>query len=87
MAAAVKTVRASRAAPAAKLAFEFLVLMAALRRGTAERSEPRSTPKDHVCTVPATRTKAKREHRVPLCKRADQILDAAGTLGDGNHMD
>ena len=30
-------------------------------------------------TVPATRTKAKREHRVPLSRRAEQILDAART--------
>ena len=31
----------------------------------------------HVWTVPATRMKAKREHRVPLCGRAVEILDAA----------
>jgi len=36
-----------------------------------------------VWTVPATRMKAKREHRVPLCARAGKILDAARTLGDG----
>ena len=34
----------------------------------------------------ATRTKAKREHRIPLCRRAEQILDAARTLGDGNPL-
>ena len=39
---------------------------------------------DHVWTVPATRTKAKREHRVPLCRRAEQVLDAARTLSNGN---
>ena len=38
----------------------------------------------HVWTVPATRMKAKREHRVPLCGRAVEILDAARTLGDGD---
>ena len=27
--------------------------------------------------------KAKREHRVPLCRRAIEILDAARALGDG----
>ena len=41
---------------------------------------------DHVWTVPATRTKAKREHQVPLCRRAEQILDAARTLVDGNPL-
>ena len=34
-------------------------------------------------TVPASRTKANREHRVPLCGRAIEILDAARTLGEG----
>ena len=38
---------------------------------------------DHVWSVPATRTKAKREHRVPLCRRAERILDAARTLSKG----
>ena len=30
-----------------------------------------------VWTVPATRTKAGRQHRVPLCRRAVEILDEA----------
>ena len=37
-----------------------------------------------VWTVPATRMKANREHRVPLCRRAVEVLDAARTLGDGD---
>ena len=32
----------------------------------------------------AQRMKAKREHRVPRCGRALEILDAARALGDGN---
>ena len=39
-----------------------------------------------VWTVPAARMKAKREHRVPLCSRAPEILDATRTLGDGNRL-
>ena len=39
-----------------------------------------------VWTVPAARMKAKREHRVPLCGRALEVLDAARTLGDGNRL-
>ena len=35
-------------------------------------------------TLSAQRMKAKREHRVPLCDRALEILDAARALGDGN---
>ena len=34
-------------------------------------------------TVPARRMKANRQHRVPLCGRALEILEAAGTLGKG----
>ena len=30
--------------------------------------------------------KAKREHRVPLCGRALEVLDAARTLGDGGGL-
>ena len=38
---------------------------------------------DHVWAIPATRMKMKRDHRVPLCGRAMEVLDAARTLGDG----
>ena len=38
---------------------------------------------DHVWTIPATRMKMKRDHRVPLCGRALATLAAARTLGDG----
>ena len=36
-----------------------------------------------VWTVPARRMKANREHRVPLCGRAVEILDEARTLVEG----
>ena len=39
-----------------------------------------------VWTVPALRMKAKREHRVPLCGRALEVLDAARALGDGSGL-
>ena len=39
-----------------------------------------------VWTISAARMKAKREHRVPLCRRAMETLDAARTLGDGNPL-
>ena len=82
VAAVVATVRASAAAEAVKLAFEFLVLTAA-RWGEvrwARWTEMDTTA--HVWTVPATRMKANREHRIPLCRRAVEVLDAARTLGD-----
>ena len=62
----VETVRASGAAPVVKLAFEFLVLTAA-RSGEVRGAEwTEIDTEEHIWTVPATRTKAKREHRVPL---------------------
>ena len=84
VAAAIETVRAGSAQPAVKLAFEFLVLTAT-RSGEvrgAQWGEIDTT--DHVWTLSAQRMKAKREHRVPLCGRALEILDAARALGDGN---
>ena len=38
---------------------------------------------ESVWTIPATRTKTNREHRVPLSGRALEILDAARTLAEG----
>ena len=84
VAAAIERVRAGSAQPAVKLAFEFLVLTAT-RSGEvrgAQWAEIDTT--DHVWTLSAQRMKAKREHRVPLCGRALEILDAARKLGDGN---
>ena len=84
--AAIETVRAGFAQPAVKLAFEFLVLTAA-RSGEvrgARWAEIDTT--DHVWTLSAHRMKAKREHRVPLCGRALEILAVARALGAGNPL-
>ena len=40
----------------------------------------------HVWTNSATRMQEKREHRVPLCGRALEVLDAARTLGGANRL-
>ena len=83
VAAAIRTVRAATALPAAKLAFEFLVLTAA-RWGEVRWAEWSEIDRDGgVWTVPARRMKANRKHRVPLCSRALEILEATRTLGDG----
>ena len=78
VAAALERVRESKAHPSTKLAFEFLVL-------TASRSgEVRLMAWDEVdldiglWTVPASRMKAGREHRVPLSSRAAIVLAEAG---------
>ena len=85
VAAAVETVRASAsAAPAIKLAFELLVLTAARSGEVRLATWAEMDTAGRVWTISAARMKAKREHRVPLCRRAAQILDAARALGAGD---
>ena len=83
VAAAIATVWASGATPAVKLAFEFLVLTAARSGEVRGAHWAEMDLTGRVWTIPAMRMKAKREHRVPLCQRAMEMLDAARTLGDG----
>ena len=87
VAAAIETVRTSRSGqPAVKLAFEFLVLTAARSAEARLATWAEIGTADRVWTIPALRMKAKREHRVPLCGRAMEILDAARALGDGHPL-
>ncbi len=87
VAAAIETVRASGSAqPAVKLGFEFLVLTAARSGEVRLATWDEMDTKDRVWTISALRMKAKREHRVPLCRRAVAILDAARVLGDGGGL-
>ena len=81
--AAIERVRASNARPVVKLALEFLVLTAA-RWGEVRGAVWTEIDWDEgVWTISTTRMKAKREHRVPLCGRAMEILDAVRTLREG----
>ncbi|MYA33392.1 MAG: DUF4102 domain-containing protein [Gemmatimonadales bacterium] len=83
VASAIRAVRGSGRAAAGPLAFEFLVLTVA-RWGEVRWAEWEEIDDDaRVWTVPAARMKAKREHRVPLCPRALEILAWARTL-DGH---
>ncbi len=87
VAAAIETVRTSESGQlAVKLAFEFLVLTAARSAEVRLATWNEIDTGGRVWTVPALRMKAKREHRVPLCGRALEVLDAARTLGDGNRL-
>ena len=84
VAAAIRTVRGSTALPAARLAFEFLVLTAA-KWSEVRGAEWAEIDRDAgVWTVPARRMKANRQHRVPLCGRALEILEAAQALEEGD---
>ena len=83
VAAVIRTVRASAAVPAARLALEFLVLTAA-RWGEVRWAEWEEIDRSgRVWTVPAKRAKTNRRHRVPLCGRALEILEAAQALEQG----
>ncbi len=86
VAGAIAAVRASRAWVGMRLAFEFLVLTA------ARSGEVRLATWDEidlvalVWSIPATRMKAKREHRVPLSSRAVEVLHEAKRLrGSAGH--
>ena len=83
VAAAIRTARASTVPLAVRLAFEFLVLTAA-RWGEVRWAEWTEIDRENgVWTVPARRMKSNREHRVPLCGRAVEILDEARKLVEG----
>ena len=82
VAAAIATVQGSGAMAVVKLAFEFLVLTAARSGEVRLATWTEIDVEDCVWTVPATRMKAKRTHRVPLCQRAMEILDAARSLAN-----
>ena len=83
VAAVIRTVRASAAVPAARLAFEFLVLTAARWGEVRWAGWEEIDLAGRVWTVPARRAKTNRRHRVPLWGRALEILEAAQALGEG----
>ncbi len=80
VAAVIRKVRASAAVPAARLAFEFLVLTAARWSEVRWAEWAEIDRSGRVWTVPARRAKTNRRHRVPLCGRALEILEAAQAL-------
>ena len=84
--AALAKVRASRSSPAARLAVEFLALTACR---VGEVLGARWTEIDRgegVWTVPASRMKTAREHRVPLSGRALEVLVEARALSGGRSV-
>ena len=83
VAGAIRTVSASGVMSAVKLAFEFLVLTGARSGEVRGARWDEIDLTGRVWTVPATRMKSKREHRIPLCGRTLAILEAARALGDG----
>ncbi len=74
---AIEIVRSSDAGMVTKLAFEFLVLTATRSVETREARWSEVDLDKKVWTIPASRMKAKKEHRVPLTERSLAILNAA----------
>ncbi len=86
VAAAIARVRAAKPGKVDTLAFEFLVLTAA-RGGEVRGAVWSEIDQDAgVWTIPASRMKTAREHRVPLSGRALEILNAARKLGGGSRF-
>ena len=83
---AVDTIRASGAAAATKLAFEFLVLTAC-RSGEVRLARWNEIDLDAaVWMIPAERMKTARPHRVPLAGRAVELLREAAEVADGSGL-
>ena len=81
--AAIAKARAAKPGKVDTLAFEFLVLTAT-RGGEIRGAVWSEIDRDAgVWTIPASRMKSGREHRVPLSGRAVKILDAARKLWNG----
>ena len=81
---ALAAVRGSKAYPTTRLAFELLVLTAA--RSGEVRGMRWSEVEGRTWTVPASRMKAGREHRVPLSDAALAVLDQAREYSDGSDL-
>ena len=79
----VQVKASARASHSSKLALEFLILTAArsaeVRKATWDEMDVEAA----TWTVPAWRMKANRDHRVPLSRRALEILAQAAELSDG----
>ena len=76
----------ARVSESSKLALEFLVLTAA-RSGEMRKATWDEIDLDGATwTVPAERMKGNHEHRVPLSKRALEVLADAAELSDGSGL-
>ena len=84
--AAIATVQQSQASLATKLALEFLMLTAA-RSGEVRGAKWDEIDLDSMTwLIPAERMKAKREHAVPLSRRAVQVLEMARPLANASGL-
>lgn len=82
----LSAIRRSRAMTSTKLALEFLVLTAARSGEVREAVWDEIDLDNKLWTIPASRMKAKRAHRVPLSPQAITILQEARAFGDGSNL-
>ena len=83
----IQTVKSSGAGLSTKLALEFLILTAK-RSGEVRLATWDEFDLDHgpTWTIPASRMKMKKPHRIPLSARALEILREARKLSDGSAL-
>jgi integrase len=82
----VRDLRQLRANQHARLAFEFLILTAARTNEVLRAEWSEVDFKKEVWTIPASRMKAGREHRVPIARRALTLLRSAREISDGSEL-
>lgn len=79
----VEELRLADAAVTTKLAFEFLILTAARTSEVLGARWDEIDRASKTWTIPASRIKAGREHRVPLSPRCLELLEEAAAVADG----
>lgn len=84
--AAITKIRESKGYPVTKLAFEFLVLTAARSGEIRGAKWDEVNFADRIWTIPASRMKTGRPHRVPLSGRALEILAEAVKHADNSGL-
>ena len=89
----IEAVQTSGASASTKLALEFLVLTATrsgetrlARWNEIDWGSAATSATSATWTIPASRMKAKREHRIPLSTRAVELLREAEKLADGEGL-
>ena len=78
---ALNRVRQSSSKEVTRLAFEFLVLTAARSKEVRLARWSEVDWEEKIWTIPAEKMKARREHKVPLSRRAVEVLEEARELG------
>jgi integrase len=82
----IAAVAASGASQSTKLALELLILTACRSGEVRGARWDEFDTAAKVWTIPEERMKMKKLHRVPLCKRALEVIDEAKKLDDGSGL-